>query len=246
MRWFVSVKGKTQGPVEEEALVAAVGRGEIPASAQICQEGTEEWVAVGKLLPQRNEVRVPSAVRAVRPSGPWMIATTVAAALAVGLSGVLVWRVLVLEGSQRLRAVEQDEKLSLIQEQLEQANGVGTWVAVQDVHHNCYTDRTNVTCTFTNLREQPVQTCTRGMLRQKEAAGIKLESVVICSGRLQPGETRTVFGPWVGGFADDVCYSEKPYVGKSLDWSQCAFTSEPFDLPRARKVNDAVARVDGG
>jgi len=245
MRWFVSVNGKADGPMEQDALVAAIGRGEIERSAQVCREGTRDWVEAGSLLkvPAAQAANPP---RPVRPGGPWMIAVSVASTLVLAATGALIWRVVTLEESERTHATEQETRLGRIEEQLQNANGIGTWVGAEGVPHTCYSDRTNVTCTFTNVSDRDVQTCTRALLRQKEATGIKLESMIICTGRLRPGETRNVVGPWVGGFADDICYSEKPYVGKLLDWSKCTFSSEPFDLPRARKVNAAVATAVGG
>jgi hypothetical protein len=123
--------------------------------------------------------------------------------------------------------------------ELRDANAPGVWVPTAQVSNNCITDRTTVTCTFTNLSETAVSTCTRGRLVQKGAPGVKLESLIMCTGKLHPAESRVVTGSWLGGFADDICFKQNEF-GKSLDWSKCEFDSAPVDLPTLRKI-DAVA-----
>ena len=70
---------------------------------------------------------------------------------------------------------------------------------------------------------------------QKGAPGVKLESLTLCTGKLSPAESRIVSGPWVGGFADDICFKQSDF-GKSLDWSKCTFDTETVDLPTLRKI----------
>lgn len=245
MRWFVSEDGNEAKAMEQDALLAALKSGRLKPAAQVCREGTRDWVEAGSLLRPRTDARVTVPLKPVRPGGPWMLALSALTFLVLATTGVLLWRLLVLEDVQRARAADQDARLGRIEAELQKANGNGAWVKVQEVHHNCYTDRTNVTCTFTNLSDRDVQTCTQGTLRQKEAVGVKLESVVICTGRLRPGETRSVSAPWVGGFADDICFKENAY-GKTLDWGKCSFDTEPYDLPTVRKVSDAVEKAGGG
>lgn len=88
-------------------------------------------------------------------------------------------------------------------------------------------DRSTVTCTFTNVGRTPIRTCSRGKLSLKDDPKLAMESVVMCTGRLNTTETKVVTAPWLQGFADDLCYSEGT-LGKSLDWSKCEFSTEPF------------------
>ena len=132
----------------------------------------------------------------------------------------------------------QDQLLTEIRKRYAQ----GAWRQSSDVHNNCYADRTSVTCTFTNMSPMPVETCARGTLSSKGAQGVKLDSLVVCTGRLEPNETRMVSGPWLGGFADDICYRETSY-GKSIDWSKCNFSIAPVDVPALR--SQALAHKQG-
>jgi len=126
-----------------------------------------------------------------------------------------------------------------IGEQIRTLSGPGEWTPVGQVHHNCHTDNTTVTCTFTNLSERAIHTCTAGRIYQKEAHGVKLESVVMCTGRLDPAATRVITAPWVGGFANSICYRETTF-GRTLDWDKCEFTTDPVDLAKLRRMNKAA------
>src|SRR5436190_24393095 len=58
--------------------------------------------------------------------------------------------------------------------------------------NDCKTNRDTVTCTFTNTHKFPATTCVKGLLYQKEASGVRLQALPMCTGRLMPAETKTV------------------------------------------------------
>ncbi len=103
-----------------------------------------------------------------------------------------------------------------------------TWTPAKDILHNCLASNDQATCTVTNMRDEAITTCVRGVLTKRDAAGASLSSLPMCTGRLAPRETRTVSVPWSGGFARDLC-SKKTYYGETLDWEQCRFSTEPVD-----------------
>lgn len=123
------------------------------------------------------------------------------------------------------------ERTNEIAKHVGEMNAPPKWV--ERTGGTCYTNKTEVICTFTNLSDAPITTCARGKLVQKAPPSAKLESVVMCTGKLLPTETRTVVGPWLGGFADDICGKDTSW-GRSLDWSKCVFDTEPVDVPRLR------------
>ena len=144
---------------------------------------------------------------------------------------VLVW----LEAQALSRIDNVTRRVDLLLTEMRNENAPAPWTSDTHVHKNCYTDRTNVTCTFTNLGQTPVTTCTKGKLVQNADSGLTLETVVMCTGKLGPAETRVIVGPWVNGFADVICYKEGNY-GKVLDFSKCTFGTEAVDLPTLRKA----------
>jgi hypothetical protein len=191
-------------------------------------------------------VRTPTAATAAprREGQAWRILAACGATLAALAVGALIWRVVILEAIQR----DQLARLSVLESrgqavisELSKINAAGEWRSSDLVHNSCYTDRTNVTCTFTNLDDFPVNTCTRGKLVQKEAPGVNLQSVIMCTGRLNPSETKVLNAPWVGGFADAICYKENAYTGRLLDWSKCEFATEPVDIQAVRRMRAAAS-----
>lgn len=115
-------------------------------------------------------------------------------------------------------------------EQRMKAQAATQWVDSGAVEHTCYANRSDVTCTFTNRGAGPITTCVQGTLAPKGAGGVTLQSLTLCSGRLGPLETKSVAAPWIGGFADDLCYETNQFGSKNLDWSKCNFSTGPEDL----------------
>lgn len=125
--------------------------------------------------------------------------------------------------------------LDSIRKQLEKSSA-STWVGANDTVNNCYADNSSVTCTVTNMRGEAITTCLRGKLAQKKATGVALSSLVICTGRLGPRETKSTAAPWVGGFARDICHSTDRWGNEVLDWEACTFTTEPVDVAAPEKA----------
>lgn len=125
-----------------------------------------------------------------------------------------------------------NERNNVVITELRKLTTATVWVDEKQMMNTCLTNRDTVTCTFTNTQKFPATTCTQGLLYQKEATGVRLKALPMCTGRLMPAETKTISASWVAGFADDICYRETGY-GKNLDWSKCVFTTEGVDLSGA-------------
>lgn len=247
MRWFVSRNGKTKGPYDKADIISAVSAGQIGLDDTLCQEGTDEWIPVrdlgafaavvppaAVLEPKTAPISVDVSA-AVRSKPPWFAIVSLAVSV-VGV-GVIAWRLFALDARQlqileELRDVNQRNIASF--NHLRKLTDAPQWFSEKDVLNTCLTNRDTVTCTFTNTKDVPVATCARGLLYQKEASGVRLQALPMCTGRLMPAETKTITATWVAGFADDISNKETAY-GKQLDWSKCVFTTEPYDLERALK-----------
>jgi hypothetical protein len=92
-------------------------------------------------------------------------------------------------------------------------------VPLSKISHECSALNSDITCYLTNFAKTPVVTCMQGLLVQKEAAGVRLYSMPMCSGPIPPLATRAVTGPWSGGRASDICKG-----GNYLDFGKCNFT----------------------
>jgi hypothetical protein len=182
---------------------------------------------------------------------PWLMAAGIGGAVsAVGTLALLV--MVILDGRAIERRVE-DGTTALQQETREgnaqnektlgelrsaiadvgarvDAASAAELVDLKKTRFNCYADNTEMTCTITNMTDKPLTTCLRGKLAQKDAAGVTMASIPVCTGRIPPLTTRTLTSPWSGGFAKDMCHNAIGY----LDWGACTFTSEPFD-PKSDK-----------
>ena len=101
----------------------------------------------------------------------------------------------------------------------EKANRLGRVVKKRDTLSDCYATNSLVTCHFTNLQPTAVVLCLQGVIVQKEAAGVRLYSMPICSGPVSPKETKSVSAPWEGGRAKNICKGRRGY----LDWDKCDF-----------------------
>jgi len=227
--WYVNIENEAKGPFDEAMLIKMVGGGlgpETPVSAG----GTEKWVRLDS-LPFYDKTRSPDSVAGARSTSKMAIleATTgIIAAVAPILIGVFGY----LLHSQ---AQQHGATIAAMSAQLSELNTMVTfgetsaWVDLKNVEHNCVASNNEASCTFTNGKAIPVTTCARARLTKKEATGIKLESLPMCTGRLGPRETKTVSAPWVGGFAKDACSSSGRF-GEVLDWSACNFTTDGVDL----------------
>jgi hypothetical protein len=170
----------------------------------------------------------------VDASKVWSTASGVGSALSailLGLLSVATWKN--GQASQRSLA-EQASALEALRREIKSTTA-STWLDAQETAHNCYADNTSVTCTVTNLRDEPITTCLAGKLAQKKAGGVTLSSLTVCTGRLGPRETRTATAPWVGGFARDICHSVDRWGNLVLDWEACRFGAEPVKLSVAER-----------
>jgi GYF domain 2 len=238
MRWYVARDGNSEGPFDDDEFASFIQSGAVARGSLIREESEKKWTAVEKH--KQMAAHLPRMPAGSGGRGlPWAPIATVAGVLTLGAVGALIYLQVRTHDALLARIDNATKHVDAVLLEIRDANAPPKWVPQNEVHNDCYTDRTNVSCTFTNLGETPVTTCTRGKLSQKAAPGIKLETVIMCTGKLYPAETRVVVGPWVGGFADDVCYKQNDF-GKSLDFSKCIFDNETIDLPTLRKM-DAVA-----
>ena len=241
MGWFVAKAGKTVGPFTETEIADAIGSGLLTRGQQVREEGASSWIPVeqhptlGGLVPDKSASQRPP-----RRAIPWPAIAALSGVLTLAAVGTLIYLELRTHDAVLARIDNDTKHIDAVLLELRSANAPGAWISSKEVANNCMTDRSTVTCTFTNLSDKPISTCVRGKLFQKAAPGVKLDSLVMCTGRLNPTESRVVTGPWIGGFADDICYKQNDY-GKLLDWSKCEFDSGPVDLPTIRKIDAAVA-----
>ncbi len=229
MRWFVSKNGKSEGPFTSEQIVAAVKEGKLSKNDMVCGEGLDEWSSIGTI----RELAAPAPVVNARRSVSWgVLSGSVAGVLFAGFVGWALWdlRAQAIRGTAEL--VQANEHAAALLAEARVLNALPRWSEPNKVINNCIATRSEVSCTFTNSDNVPVATCVKGQLTPKEAAGVTLRSLSLCSGRLMPAETRTVSAPWLGGFADDICYRESGY-GKNLDWSKCNFDTNVSDMASA-------------
>lgn len=156
------------------------------------------------------------------PSSPWIIVSAITGVLLVGGLGGAIWRLELARAELRMKLFEVIAELKV-------ANAQPQFVPAEQVQHSCSADRHGVNCTFTNTsRVGSVVTCAKGTLKSKAGSG-KLESVMLCTGKLDPMQTRAVQAPWGGGFADDLCYSENRWGHVNLDWTKCLFETHGVD-----------------
>lgn len=99
----------------------------------------------------------------------------------------------------------------------------------------CYANADGVSCSFTNLTDNRVVGCFRGLVAKKQGSeGLVVESQTICTGAVEPLKTIEVSGRWEKGEPIDLCKKTDSLVGERLDWSQCSFTTRAMPvLPSA-------------
>lgn len=152
------------------------------------------------------------------------------ALLAPILIGLLMIEIGVLTGLQfsreaereaaRVAALEEREKADAERRAEDKARTEPSRVSLKQALHECSATNSDATCYLTNFDGPPIVTCMQGLLVQKEAAGVRLYSMPMCSGPIRPNETRAVSAPWSGGRASDICKSASGY----LDFGKCDFT----------------------
>jgi hypothetical protein len=169
---------------------------------------------------------------------PWPAISAVASSLAVVALTVAV--VVGLRTARELRdAHDEDARArAAIRDEI-RATQAFTWVDLRATLHTCLANNSETSCTITNPTSAPISTCFRGTITQKKARGVHLSSMIGCTGRISPFESRTVSVPWSGGFAKDVCSSTNRFGTEMLDWDVCDFAQEPVD-------NDTLAKLDMG
>jgi hypothetical protein len=91
---------------------------------------------------------------------------------------------------------------------------------------DCFATQNLVTCHATNLSSERLVTCVQGVVTQKEAAGVRLSSMPLCSGPVAPLQTVSFEGTFVGGRASDLCRDARGF----LDWDECHFNVNDFDV----------------
>lgn len=114
------------------------------------------------------------------------------------------------------------------------------WAPLGTVDVWCNGSTNDAECWFTNRSAFEGRACARGRFVAKEG-GAAVESLPVCSGRLEPGATRVVRSPWVKGRPIDVCSrttrsAELEITGHSvtggrdaereLSWKACKFELE--------------------
>lgn len=231
-KWFVNIKNQAEGPFDEAMLLEMIGKGLEPGT-QVCANGTKDWIRAdalpffGEAQSQSTPRPIPRAADPGRTATVHMITGIIAAVspIIIGVFGYLLHK----------QAEQQGATMAAMSAQLGELSAVvsfgetSSWLDAKVVPHNCVANNNEASCTFLNQRTIPITTCARATIAKKEAAGVKLESMPMCTGRLGPRETKTVSAPWVGGFAKDVCSSNGRF-GEVLDWSACNFTTDGVDL----------------
>lgn len=120
----------------------------------------------------------------------------------------------------RTVAQEQRDQADADRREQERARTEPVRVPLATIKHSCNATNGEATCYVTNFDGPPIVACMQGLLVQKEAAGVRLYSMPMCSGPVRPNETRAISAPWDGGRAGDMCKSAAGY----LDFDKCMFT----------------------
>jgi len=144
--------------------------------------------------------------------------------VAIGGAGWILLR------NDAIAQAKQTAAIDGLRHELEKSRS-SVWVDSSNTVHNCYADNSSITCTVTNVREDAITTCLVGKLSQKKASGVSLSSLIMCTGRVGPRETRNISSPWSGGFARDICNSADRGGISMLDWQACNFSIEAVGIP---------------
>lgn len=142
------------------------------------------------------------------------------------LAGVAVAMWLARREAELERATLISEMLSLREEI--RSTQAATVAGKDDVAQSCRTSGIEFMCTWTNRVDRPVSVCARGRLSRPDIENAKSRSMVACSGRLGPRETKSVSVPWAGFDPKTICFTTGRF-GKELDFSVCDFKVETID-----------------
>lgn len=216
--WFIDDGGTAKGPFSLRDIRRMLDQGKLAPNAVICPEGTSDWRPAASILADAPAKRSSRSLLG--------IFQLTLSALGLAAFGVFLY------GTNKAYA-ETRGRLDSLEEELEGIRGPGRFVPFNQVMNNCFGVQGSTTCTFTNLQKEPIFTCAEGHLQNKEVPALRLASQILCSGKLQPGETKTVSAPWIGGFADDICNKETSF-GKNLDWKKCDFDTVGVNSAGAR------------
>ena len=194
MRFFLARDENAQTPLELQDLLDMLRAHSITRGELIRDDLSKDWVAIekhaafAKLL--RGSPSAPPARTQTQVTSPWQIVTAVAAVLSVGGVGALVYLQVRTHDALLTRIDNVARHIDGVLTEVRDANALAPFVPLSQVHNNCITDRTTVTCTFTNLQDKPVSTCTQGIVKQKESPGVHLSSTILCTGKLYPSESK--------------------------------------------------------
>jgi hypothetical protein len=166
---------------------------------------------------------------------PWRAIGAVASLLTVAALGCALFLANRTAREMREGREQEAKDLVAIRDELRAAQTTPV-VDLRATPHTCLANNSETTCTVTNPTDAAFATCFRGTITQKKARGVHLSSLVGCTGRIAPHESRTVSVPWSGGFAKDVCSSSNRFGTEMLDWEVCDFMQEPVD-------DDALAKL---
>lgn len=177
--------------------------------------------------PQSADPGARSPARAGTPFAPrWWLIVTIALA-AVLCVEVAIFFVVDAKRRDQAEALHQDElRAEAARRAEEKAQAEPRLTPLSKTRHECSAVNTEVTCYVTNFDEFPILSCMQGLIAQKEAAGVRLYAMPMCTGPIAPRTTRAVSAPWGSGRASDICKS-----GGSgfLDWEKCNFTVIDFE-----------------
>jgi hypothetical protein len=153
----------------------------------------------------------------------WIATVVLVSSLIAEVGALASWDVK-REGDREVaRKVEQAErdKSAAAQHEEDRLRSEPHLVSFAKTRHECSAVNSEVTCHLTNFEKTPIVTCMQGVLVQKEAAGVRLYSMPMCSGAIPPMTTMSVTAPWDAGRATDICKSSS---SNFLDWEKCNFS----------------------
>lgn len=79
------------------------------------------------------------------------------------------------------------------------------WAPLGKIDVWCTGSAGDAECWFTNQSVFEGRACARAKLVSQKSGTDSVDSLAVCSGRLEPGSTRSIRSPWVKGKPIDVC-----------------------------------------
>ncbi|WP_437896640.1 hypothetical protein [Sorangium sp. So ce124] len=230
--WELFDGQEQHGPFTEEAVIEAIGRGMKPTT-KVRPVGKEQWKLIGSHGPFAEALaRVPANAGQVAATG---VASGAPRTSAIAIVGVILLAVLTIEipvifavlskrdserELARLAQQERRDKAEADRRAEDLARAEPRRVSLKKTRHECNATNSETTCYVTNFEDSTIVACMQGLLLNKEAAGIRLYSMPMCTGPVKSNETRVVTAPWDGGRAVNICKSSAGY----LDFEKCDFT----------------------